>query len=56
MSRRDIFTLRETLLKYLFLKIRSFPCYAFAQRDFDEKRIGLMDSTQEFREGKKKEN
>ena len=29
--------------------------YAFAQRDFDEKRIGLMDSTQEFREGKKKE-
>ena len=29
--------------------------YAFAQRDFDEKRLGLMGSTQEFRESKKKE-
>jgi len=29
--------------------------YAFAQRDFDERRLGLMDSTQEFREEKKRE-
>ena len=28
--------------------------YAFAQRDFDEKRIGLMDSSQRFREEKRK--